>query len=121
MEMFMKENGHRIRLTEEAVTYIETEPPMKEIGLRINSMDLGLNGGRMMLGTRENTTWELSTVEELLYGGTDPLTKENSIGTIYTEGESINGLMVANIMENGRKIRWTGKEYSPGKMEGIFY
>jgi hypothetical protein len=41
MEMFMKESGNRIKLTEEADTYTEMGPHMKVTGLKISNMALG--------------------------------------------------------------------------------
>lgn len=52
------------------------------------------------------------------FGETDPPTTGNSSKMISMEEGSTNGLTGENTMENGRKIKWTVKGSSHGKMEG---
>ena len=78
MGMFMRENGNKTRLMEEAAICIEMEHHTKETGLRTNNMALVLNDGQTGLVMRVNIAWELSTVEVLLYGVMGLPTKESS-------------------------------------------
>jgi len=68
MAMFMKVYGWMIKLMEKESIYISMGLNMKDNGLKINSMDMGLKNGPMVLRIPANMRWVKSTVKGILYG-----------------------------------------------------
>ena len=54
-EMYMRENGLKIKLMDSEFILILMEVDMRVIGSKINNMVLGLNNGLMELNTKDNT------------------------------------------------------------------
>lgn len=75
----------------------------------ISKMEWERKFGLMELNIREIIYKGKNTVLDNSFGLMDLFMKENSSSTTFRELVSTNGLMVVNMMENGRIIRWMGK------------
>lgn len=96
MVTFMKENGKKTKLMVKEHIGIKTEPNMQDNGLMMYNMDKGMRLGPMGVVIRECTI------------------RVRSMG-----GENISGLMVANMMANGCKIKFMDLVHMNGQMAGL--
>ena len=112
----MKENGKTTRLMVMVLTSIQMEPPTRDIGQTIFSMDLERNTGLMELFTKATILTGRKMVTVSLNGLMELITKENLTIIISKDKVSTDGAMVGNMLGLGKIIKCMVKGSSPGTM-----
>lgn len=77
MEMYIKDNGYKIKLKEKEFILIKMEQNMQEIGNQIDSMDLEFKHGKMVQDIKVSSFKEKNKVRANLLGVTDHHIKVN--------------------------------------------
>lgn len=110
MGMFMRDNGKMIKLMDRVNTLMPMEQSTMVIGLMINNMDMELNHGQMVLGTKENTLMERkkARVHSTLLMDLCLLVTLKVMRS--TDSVLMNGLMERNTKVIGLITRCVGRE-----------
>lgn len=116
MAMFMKENGKTIRPMERESIHMLMDPDMKASGLKINSTDLVLKGGLMVLHMKDNMLKARNMAKVNSLGLMPVLLLEISLTTISMVMEFMNGQMAESTLVIGRTTRWKDTAPSHGLM-----
>jgi len=93
------------------------EQPIREIGSRINNMDMGRKHGLTVQDTKESIIWGKSTGKESFTGQMRVSMKGSSITITFMEKECIRGRMEESMMVSGKIIRWMDMAFSRGRIE----
>ena len=112
----MKENGLMIRLTAKATINIWMEPNMRGIGIKINSMGMGVKYGQILQGTKDNMNMEKNMEMAPSIGRANQHMSENFIIIIFMEKVFTHGMMAESTKGNGSSIKWMAMEFLLGVM-----
>ena len=107
---FMKVNGLMIKLMEKELILMQMVPIIMVIGQMISNMDSVWNHGQTEPSMKETiqTVRKKERVSLLLPMGVTMRVNSNKMK--FVDMETITGLMVNNMKENGVTIKCTGKE-----------
>ena len=107
---FMKVNGLMIKLMEKELILMQMVPIIMVIGQMISNMDSVWNHGQTELSMKETIQTVRKKERESLHLPMGVTMRVNSNKMKFVDMETITGLMVNNMKENGVTIKCTEKE-----------
>jgi hypothetical protein len=116
MVMFMKGNGSMTKRMVEDFTNIWMVPNMRGIGSKTSNMAWEKRYGRTEQRMKVSMRTVRSMERENFCGLISLLILEIFYRTIFMDSESIPGMMVASLKENGKATRWMVMVYLLGQM-----
>lgn len=117
MEIFMTDNGKKIKLLDMEFTFITMVQDIKVIGSMIINMVMVLRLGLMVVNMRETTKKERKTEKVNTLGKTEVFTRETGLIIKSLDMENMSGLTEGPILETGSTIKCMEKVSIHGKME----
>ncbi len=107
---FMKVNGLMIKLMEKELILMQMVPIIMVIGQMISNMDSAWNHGQTELSMKETIQTVRKKERVSLHLPMGVTMRVNSNKMKFVDMETITGLMVNNMKENGVTIKCTEKE-----------
>lgn len=110
----MRENGARIELTEKVNSFMSTEISMMDSGQMTKPTGLVYICMLTELNMRECGVTISNMGKESRRGQMDQNMKVNMLLDASMESDNISGMMVLNILESGKKIKFQASAYTHG-------